>query len=99
MPELQLKFHPEISHEIKASYSWYQKQADGLGDDFLNELEDAYQVISELPGTWPLFQKGFRRYLLARFPFSVIYREHNSFIYVLAVMHNSRKPGYWLSRT
>lgn len=98
MEELRLKFHPEISHEIKKSYKWYQKQAAGLGDDFLDELEDAYQVINQLPGTWPLFQKEFRRYLLARFPFSVIYREHGSFIYIVAIMHNSRNPGYWLSR-
>ncbi len=98
MEEVRLKFHPDISQEIKKSYKWYQKQAIGLGDDFLDELEDAYQVISQLPGTWPLFQKGFRRYLLAHFPFSVIYREHDGFIYIVAIMHNSRKPGYWLSR-
>jgi hypothetical protein len=98
MEELLLIFHPEISLEVKFSYTWYQKQADGLGDDFLRELEDAYQVISQLPNTWPLFQKGFRRYLLARFPFSVIYREQDSLIYIVAIMHNSRKPGYWLSR-
>jgi hypothetical protein len=37
MPELQ--FHPDIEFEVKASYIWYQKQANGLGEDFLNELE------------------------------------------------------------
>ena len=95
----KLKFHPEVSSEIKASYSWYQVQAKGLGDDFLNELESAYQAISELPRTWPPFQKGFRRFLLSRFPFSVIYRKNGEFIYIVAVMHNSRKPGYWVSRT
>ena len=49
MPDL--KFHPDVAVEIKASFDWYQKQADGLGDDFLNELESAYQAISELPDT------------------------------------------------
>ena len=47
MPEL--RFHPEIVSEVKSSYFWYQKQANGLGDDFLDELESAYQVINELP--------------------------------------------------
>jgi len=96
MPEL--RFHPEIVSEVKASYSWYQEQANGLGDDFLDELESAYQAISELPQTWPLFQGEFRRFLLSRFPFFVIYREHDNSIYVIAVMHNNRKPGYWLHR-
>ena len=95
---LILQFHPDISQEVQASYSWYEKQANGLGDDFLNELETGYNAILEFPTTWPLFQFGFRRYLLSRFPYSIIYRQENNFLYVVAVMHNSRKPGYWLSR-
>lgn len=69
-----------------------------MGDDFLAELEAAYDAVAELPETWPKFQKGFRRYLLTRFPFSIIYKDTNEKIFVVAVMHNSRKPGYWLSR-
>lgn len=94
----KLLFHPDIASEIKASYNWYQGQAAGLGDDFIAELESAFDTIVEFPETWPRFQKGFRRYLLARFPFSVIYKDTNDSIYVVAVMHNSRKPGYWLNR-
>ena len=85
--------------EIRASYRWYEEQAIGLGNDFLVELESAYQTIAELPDTWPKFRKGFRRFLLSKFPFSVIYRKSNETIFVVAVMHDSRKPGYWLSRT
>ncbi|MEA2082737.1 MAG: type II toxin-antitoxin system RelE/ParE family toxin, partial [Thermodesulfobacteriota bacterium] len=77
----EMRFHSEIASEVKSSYFWYQEQANGLGDDFLDELESAYQEISELPCTWPLFQNGFRRFLLSRFPFSVIYREHENSIY------------------
>jgi len=62
-------------------------------------LESSYQAIIEFPQTWPKFQKSFRRFLLSRFPFSVIYREQENEIYVVAVMHNSRRPGYWLKRT
>ncbi|MFK5984997.1 MAG: hypothetical protein QM479_06195 [Pseudomonadota bacterium] len=36
---------PEIAIDIKDSYEWYQNQADGLGDNFLGELESAYQMI------------------------------------------------------
>jgi len=66
-------FHPDIEHEVKASYEWYQNQAEGLGEDFLTELETAYKAIIALPNTWPKFQKGCRRFLLSKFPFSVIY--------------------------
>ncbi len=92
-------FHPDVVHEIKASYEWYQNQAEGLGDDFIAELESAYEAITELPGTWPKFSKNYRRFLLSKFPFSVIYRANNNSIFVVAVMHNSKKPGYWKNRT
>jgi len=95
----EIEFHPDVATDIKESFDWYQKQADGLGDDFLNELESAYQAVSELPNTWPKFQNNFRRFLLSKFPFSIIYRASNELVYVVAVMHNSRKPKYWLKRT
>lgn len=91
-------FHPEVKEDIQFAYHWYQEQAEGLGEDFLVELEASYEVISELPDTWPTFQKGFRRYLLARFPYSVIYRKSGKKIFVVAIMHNRRKPGYWRER-
>ena len=94
----RLIFHPDVKEEITSSYSWYQDQAEGLGEDFLSELEAAYQIIYEYPDFWPNFQHGFKRYLLARFPFSIIYRKHREQVYVVAIMHNRRRPGYWLVR-
>lgn len=62
-------FHPDVEHEVQSSYDWYEEQVIGLGDDFLNELEAAYQTIAELPLTWPKFHMDFRRLLLGKFPF------------------------------
>jgi toxin ParE1/3/4 len=97
MPEII--FHPETEFEVRAAYQWYEAQVPGLGDNFLTELESAYQTIIELPSTWPKFHNSFRRFLLSKFPFSVIYRFEDEIIYVVAIMHNSRKPAYWLKRT
>lgn len=94
----KLLFHPEVSAEVKAAYHWYQQQAVGLGDDFIVELESAYQKVVANPQRWKIFEKGFRRYLLFKFPFSVIYRESGNCVYVVAVMHNRKKPNYWLLR-
>lgn len=95
---LQLSFHPDVSSELKSSYQWYQKQAHGLGDDFILELEKSFDTILNLPDTWPIFHKYYRRFLLSKFPFSIIYRLDDDCIYAVAVMHNSRKPYYWLER-
>ncbi len=96
MPEIT--FHPDVASEVKSSYIWYQNQAKGLGGDYLTELETSYQAIVKLPNTWPKFKNGFRRFLLGKFPFSIIYRFNGDTVFVVAVMHNSREPGYWLER-
>lgn len=95
---LNLTFHPDVSQEIKSSYDWYQLQAKGLGDDFIKELESAFKTILALPRTWPKFGANHHRFLLSRFPFSVIYQVHSDNLYVIAIMHNSKNPGYWLKR-
>jgi len=96
---LNIIFNPDIRNEVKALYDWYQNQATGLGEDFLTELESGYEAIIELPDTWPKLQLEFQRFLLSKFPFSIIYRHKQETIFVVAVMHNSRKPGYWRART
>lgn len=96
MPELI--FHPEVSTEIKAAYQWYEKQAKGLGEDFLTELEQSFECIAQHPNMWPPFGESTRRFLLTKFPFSIIYSESEKNILVLAVMHNRKRPGYWGKR-
>ncbi len=97
MPEPRL--HPDTAEEIRAAWAWYESQAAGLGDDFLADPDAAMQAIGAFPETWPRFRAGTRRYLLRRFPFSVIYHARGDRLLVLAVMHHRRQPDYWLSRT
>lgn len=54
--------------------------------------------IVEAPDRWPMYTHGTRRYLLRRFPFSVVYRVSGIAITVVAVVHGKRRPGYWKSR-
>jgi hypothetical protein len=93
-----LIFHPHVSQEVKVSYNWYQEKAAGLGDDFITELEFSFETIKEYPLGWPIIRNDFHRFVLPKFPFSVIYKLNSNSIYVVAVMHNSRKPDYWLNR-
>jgi len=46
---LQITFHPDVKLDIGEAYQWYQQQAQGLGDDYIIELELAFQTIAEIP--------------------------------------------------
>lgn len=96
---VKLLFHPATSEEVKSSFDWYQEQVKGLGHDFVQELDEAFHSITSLPHTWPKMGQFHRRFILSRFPYSVIYKNIDEYtIYVVAIMHNHRKPGYWNDR-
>ena len=95
---LDIFIYPEAEDEIKASVDWYEEQAGGLGVDFISELDRAINSIKTLPDVWPKYQIHYQKFLLSRFPFSVVFEVEEHQIVVYAVMHNSRKPGYWNDR-
>jgi hypothetical protein len=68
------------------------------GLDFTEELRRAADTIREAPDRWPLGKNNTRRFLLWRFPFSIIYSEQGSAIMIWAVAHGSRRPEYWSHR-
>lgn len=90
--------HPEAKREMIASSLFYEERSPGLGRLFLDEVERGFQRIAERPDAWNVFSSPARRCLLAEFPFGIIYRNEPERIYVLAVMHLRREPGYWRSR-
>jgi plasmid stabilization system protein ParE len=94
----EIQFHPEVIEEIKGSYDWYESKVVGLGNKFLEELESGYLSIQTFPNMWANFQYGFKRYLLVNFPFSILYKVTTEQIIIIAIMHNSRKPNYWIDR-
>lgn len=55
-------------------------------------------LLLEHPGLGPICRHGKRRWLLTRFPYSLIYTIAGDEIRVLAVAHYSRRPGYWRGR-
>jgi len=69
-----------------------------LGDDFARALDSAIDRIVSNPLLWSPYTDRTRRYVLGRFPYAVIYRLRGDLIRVLAVTHQSRRPGYWRAR-
>lgn len=93
-----IEFHPEALAELLHAKRWYNTQSNGLGSEFISEIENALKYIQEKPGAWGPFTEKGRRFLIHRFPFAIIYQINNDKLRILAVMHLRRKPGYWMKR-
>ena len=91
-------FHTEAAEEMQAAAAYYAARTLGLGDTFLNEIEQGLRRIQAFPRLWPVYEDEYRRYLLQRFPYGLIYRIDLEEIFILAVAHLHRHPGYWKNR-
>ncbi len=93
-----VKIHSEAYAEAEEARTWYGEKSQGLGLEFLDEVDRAIKVIQESPAVWPTYTEGTRRFLLHRFPFGIIYQHDEIKIQIWAIMHLSRKPEYWKNR-
>ncbi|MDA0841437.1 MAG: type II toxin-antitoxin system RelE/ParE family toxin [Planctomycetota bacterium] len=94
----ELIYHPEALSEAREVAVYYESNRDGLGREFLKAVDAAIERIEQFPEAWRKISGDFRRILLRRFPYGIIYSYLNDVIYVVAVMHLKRKPGYWKDR-
>jgi plasmid stabilization system protein ParE len=69
-----------------------------LGTRFRAELDSAAGRILEAPDRWGILEKDIRRFLMRRFPYSILYRVEGEVVRVLVVKHHSRHPDYWKGR-
>jgi len=95
---VKVVFDPEAIREAREAATFYEDCQSGLGRAFLDAIEAAFPEIIRHPSLWRRIKGRFRRYLLPRFPYGLIYAIAEDHIYIAAVMHLKRKPGYWIAR-
>jgi plasmid stabilization system protein ParE len=93
-----LEYLEEALEETEAAARWYAERSGSAAVGFANEIDPALAAIEQHPEAWPTYHHGTRRYLLRRYPYSVVYRIESARILIVAVAHGRRRPGYWKSR-
>ena len=91
-------FDPDARTEFLSAVQYYENCQSGLGRRFRLVVESAVQDITESSFRYRVLHAPFRRYLLQKFPYAIIYSIEPDHIHIIAVAHTKRKPGYWLIR-
>jgi toxin ParE1/3/4 len=89
--------------EFSRSITWYDRQREGLGGEFLNDFDTAVAAIQNNPKGYGLMLGGkskreIRGYVMGRFPFVIVYELLAKEICIIAVAHGQKRPGYWNRR-
>lgn len=64
---------------------WYEAQAPGLGQQFLDEFERTMERVVRFPDAWTKISVRHRRCLFRRFPYAVVYSQTSTHIRVAAI--------------
>ena len=94
---MNIELHPQADEEFAAQVEFYEDQEPGLGHRFYREVIACLEWIAENPAV-PRMRMDYRRVNLKVFPFYIAYVLEGDSVWVLAVAHSHRTPGYWTRR-
>lgn len=91
-------FHSEAEAEFIESAAHFESEVPGLGRRFGRAVKEVLEIVGEHPEIGSPLNGELRSFVVAGFPYSIIYAPYQGSLFVLAVAHGRRKPGYWRSR-
>jgi plasmid stabilization system protein ParE len=95
---VELVFTAEVEQDLGQAFAWYERRRRGLGDEFLTHVDACLQRICRNPESCERVRLNYRRALVRRFPYAVIYESVGETITVYVICHTSQDSDQWLSR-
>jgi toxin ParE1/3/4 len=92
------RYHPAADNEVTEAACYLEKQRSGYAEKFLSEIDLCITKLMKDPLVWGIRNAGYRKYTTPRFKYQIWYRVTDDEIYIAAVAHPSRRPGYWKER-
>lgn len=87
----------EARAELVEARDYYDR--DGMGLLFVEAIEREFGLLLEFPRIGkPLILGARRRTMGGNWPYSIVYQPILGGIYIIAIAHHKRKPGYWRKR-
>lgn len=96
---MRIVWQDHAKTEFKEAVQYYRTNAgDVLANDFRDEVRHMTRQLLEHPKIGSRIDHEIRRYPLHRHPFDIVYRLMPEAIIMVALAHQSRRPGYWANR-
>lgn len=89
--KLTVIFTPEADSEVTQAFIYYENESDGLGERFLNELDNVLYAITLTPNGFQHFH-NYRQIPFKVFPFVLLYEVIENNLIVYAVFKTPQDP-------
>ena len=87
--------------DFRDAFNWYRGRNEAVSARFANEVTRTLEHLERFPGTGGFVpgvrDPDIRRLPVHNFPYHVVFMRIGERISVLAIAHDRRKPGYWMS--
>lgn len=94
----RLKVLDETIDDLQEAINWYSNISSELSIDIEVKFFAALQEIIKRPLAFQIVKAKYRKYNIARFPYSVVFKIVKDRITIVAFAHHKRKPNYWKKR-
>ena len=86
-------FRAAAAADIEDAFLWYEGRREGLGNEFLDALRGAMDLVLVHPEAFPVLHRGTRREpVQRRFPYGLYFRVDGDIVLLVACMHVKRHP-------
>lgn len=93
-------FADEAEAELVEAVDYANSHRTGRGDRLREAVEQAVRLIQRFPGIGGAYGRtAYRKFIVQKTWYNLYYREFEDLIWIAAVAHQKRRPGYWLGRT
>jgi toxin ParE1/3/4 len=92
------EYHSTAEAEYLEAVRHYSRIREELGLSFVTEVESAIERARRFPEAYGKVAPNIRHIGTRRFPYVIIYEALPDRIFIWAVAHTSREPGYWKKR-
>ncbi len=90
--QYKIEFRRLATYEILDAFDWYELQMEGLGFEFLDDLELFQKKLDLNPTSFGYYDKPIRQGQLERFPYTIIYEIFDSTIIIYSVFMYKQDP-------
>ena len=89
---------PEAESDLREAYAWYEQRRFGLGEEFLSSIDACVARICRNPEMFEIVRQPYRRALVRRFPYAVLFEYSEGLVKIYCIVHTARDEGKWRRR-
>lgn len=91
----KLDVRPIALIDIDEAIGWYEKELKGLGERFLQKLNEAFEKLKQNPQHYRIIYQPVRRMLLKSFPYKILFLiKDEKTLVIIGIVHLKRSNRF-----